>query len=129
MTPDFIYPASCLLINGWVGYLGSGLSLFAFCVGLFAALNAPMQQNFSLAYRLVVCMRRDDWKGHFLNKKTVFVVQFFINGYILALILQLYTTFLSDEVCAESESSRKHTQIAITRTGDKIQYPKTRSLF
>ncbi|KAH7702374.1 hypothetical protein AAVH_30473, partial [Aphelenchoides avenae] len=97
LTPDFIYPASCLLVNGPVGFLGSSVSLFAFCAALFAALNAMMQQNFSLAYRLLVCMRRDDWKGRFLDKRVVFIVQFFINGYLLATMLYFSSTYLSDE--------------------------------
>ncbi|KAH7695536.1 hypothetical protein AAVH_37404, partial [Aphelenchoides avenae] len=97
LTPDFLYPASCLLVNGPIGYMGYDVSVFISSTALFAAFNTAMQQDFSLAYRLAVCMQSEDWKRRFLDKRTVFVVQLLINSCLFGVMFYYTTTFLSDE--------------------------------
>ena len=61
-------------------------------------LAGMMQQDISLAYRLVVCSQRKELKRVFLNWKTVCVIQLCTNGYIFAVVVYLYTRFLNEEV-------------------------------
>ncbi|KAH7714237.1 hypothetical protein AAVH_18394 [Aphelenchoides avenae] len=51
LVPELLYPASCVVVNGPVRFLGYDVSLITLCIVIVVGLNGKFTQDCCMAYR------------------------------------------------------------------------------